>query len=148
MNSLKTPSSIPEHVMRHKLPFYSFFRNFTPRGQPWLHARDPDHGVLLPVPMHDQTASYIRGDKTEMAEDLQFLKLKGALELPPRESLDQFVSSYFRLFHPFFPIIDRQTFLAQYRQTSEDEILSGHGPSLLLLQAIVFTASSVRALRR
>ena len=75
---------------------------------------------------------------------MQFLKQKGALSLPRIDLMDHFVANYFSLFHPFFPVVDKQGFMTQYRQSDEEAILLGKGPSLLVLQAIIFTASSVR----
>ncbi|CAG9990058.1 unnamed protein product [Clonostachys byssicola] len=135
-------NSIPEHMMRYKFPYYAFFRGFAPRGHAWFQARDQNHGVLLPVPMHDQSAPYIVGLNDRPAEDIQFLKAKGALDLPSKEAIDIFVSDYFRLFHPFFPIIDRQKFLKSLRESHNDSTSSCRRPSLLLLQAVIFTASS------
>ncbi len=76
-------------------------------------------------------------------DDLQFLKHKGAFDLPPRRILDECVSVYFHVFHAFFPVIDRADFLESYRKCDQETLKDGKGPSMLLLQALVFTASAV-----
>lgn len=135
------PRAMPEHIMLHQVPHYPFFRSFYPRGRPWLRARQAgSKGVLLPVPAHDPSAP----SRGPGPDDLAFLKQRGALELPSKEALDHCVSSYFGVFHSFFPVIDKPSFLKQYRECDRDGILQGRGASLLLLQAILFTASSVR----
>lgn len=136
--------STPEHIMLHKFPHYRFFRTFRRNGQrPWLHAQDRNHGILLPIPALDTSAFSDEGHATARAAHLQFLKQMGAFELPPKETMDQYVSIYFRLLHPFFPVIDKASFLQAYHQ-SDPAILSRQGPSLLLLQAVIFSASAVR----
>lgn len=137
--------SIPEHSMLYQVPHYPFFRSFSHRGKARIHAQDSDHGVLLPVPARDQSAFSHGGDSARTIDDTQFLKRKGVFELPPKEVLDQCVSVYFQLFHPFFPVLHKPSFLDQYCQSDRDALLHGRGPSLLLLQAIIFTASSVRS---
>ncbi|KAL1983144.1 hypothetical protein VTN96DRAFT_474 [Rasamsonia emersonii] len=58
--------------------------------------------------------------------------------------MDQFVAAYFKIFHPFFPVIDKETFLKDYYYCRAKGEKSGRheGPSLLLLQAVLFVASS------
>ncbi|KAH8897372.1 hypothetical protein GQ53DRAFT_838002 [Thozetella sp. PMI_491] len=124
------PGPIPEHILLHKFPYYPFFRKLAAQGQ------DRDRGVLLPVPMQEHP------NITLHADDMQFLKRKGALNLPPKAILDECISVYFRVFHPFFPVIDRPAFLSQYHQKDVEAIEAGRGPSLLLMQAIVFTSIS------
>lgn len=135
--------TIPEHHMLHKFPYYSFFHRFSVSSQMRLASNDQENGVLLPMPTEDPSASQSGTSSGGMAtEDLRFLQQKGALDLPPRDLMDELVGDYFRLFHPFFPVVDRPRFLSRYSQCDEDDILSGRGRSLLLLQAIIFTAIS------
>lgn len=148
LNPSTAPTSqrpIPEHTMLHQVPHYPFFRFFQSSGQRWLQAKDKEDGVLLPVPGYDQSTSSNAAKSTVSVDDLEFLSRKGALQLPSRESLDKCVSAYFQIFHPFFPIIDKPTFLDQYRRSDQDALVHGREISLLLFQAILFTASSVRS---
>lgn len=138
-NDRSLRQSYPEHIMLHRVPHYPFFRHFSSRGHPRIEAQDSSHGVLLPVPTRDQS-----GASTISDDDLEFLKRKGALDLPSQDILNECVSHYFQNFHPFFPVIDKPYFLRCYKDGNED-ILSETGTvSLLLLQAIIFTATVVR----
>lgn len=125
--------------MLHQVPHYPFFTNFNPRGRPWLQAQESTRGVLLPVAARDPSAP----PRGPSAEDLAYLKRKGALEVPPKNALDQCVATYFHVFHPFFPVVDKPAFLRRYYATSYEDLAEGKGISLLLVQAIVFTAASV-----
>ena len=139
---IPTPRVVfPEHIMRHQIPHYAFFRNFAPPGKPSLHAGDRERGLILPIVPHDQSAD--NQNRDARAEDMRFLKQKGAFDLPPKAILDDCVSAYFRFFHPFFPVVDRPSFLAKYHSSDANALSRGQGPSLLLLQAIIFTASAV-----
>ena len=143
-SSIRTPRiALPEHSIRYQVPHYSFLRNFTPVGRRSLHSKDADSGFVLPIAPRDQSGN-LRGDgSSTLTDDLHFLKQKGAFDLPPNDILDECVSTYFRIFHPFFPIIDRPSFLASYHQSNTGTQSEGREPSILLLQAIVFTASAV-----
>ncbi|UKZ55674.1 hypothetical protein TrVGV298_009498 [Trichoderma virens] len=110
-----SPRSIPHHAMLHQVPHYPFFRSFAPESQPSLLAVSQDSR-----------------------------RLSGVLSAsPPKGVMDEFVSNYFQLFHPFFPILDKSSFLASYYRSDRGAAAAtAHGPSLLLLQAIIFTASA------
>lgn len=137
LNSHKTADSkpLPEHMMLHRVPFYPVIRNFAPTGRPNLSCKDTGRGIVLPVPNEHLN--------TLGEEDIEFLKRKGALELPDKEILDECITSYFHIFHPFFPVMDRSDFLARYKESNQIHEPSAAGPSLLLLQGIIFTACSV-----
>lgn len=148
------PSSIPEHHMLHKFPMYSLFRHYPQEGRARLASNDRNHGVLMPLPMEDpsytspnnsiRTSSLGRGSPRSIPEpDRIFLEQKGAFSLPPRHITDELIQSYFKLFHPFFPVIDKEVLISQYRKSNDNAILSGRGPSLLLLHSILFTAVPV-----
>lgn len=128
-----SPRSIPQHAMLHQVPHYPFFRSFAPDSQSPLLAVSQDS--------HDVSGAIKHSRLDE--EDIQYLKRKGALSLPPKGVMDEFVSNYFQLFHPFFPILDKSSFLASYYRSDRDAAYHPHGLSLLLLQAIIFTASAV-----
>ncbi|KAL7947521.1 fungal-specific transcription factor domain-containing protein [Trichoderma barbatum] len=127
-----SPRSIPQHAMLHQVPHYTFFRSFAPESQP----------SLLAVSQDSRNASGSIKHSRLDEDDMQYLKRKGALSLPPKGVMDEFVSNYFQLFHPFFPILDKSSFLASYYRSDRDAASHSYGPSLLLLQAIIFTASA------
>lgn len=61
---------------------------------------------------------------------------KDAFMLPPPKISDALIDAYFTYIHPTFPIIDKETFLSQYR-TSEP------APPMLLIQSICLVGSHV-----
>ncbi|KIH89861.1 hypothetical protein SPBR_00243 [Sporothrix brasiliensis 5110] len=165
-----------EHAMRHQIPHFSFFSRLAlvGRASPGTPSTsrtarktmsggrnsnidsnnnsnsnhpDSDRRLVLPIAPYNQSAEWAAHDAQSRAEDAQYLRAKGAF-LPPRDALDDCVATYFRVFHPFFPVVDRPAFLARYRQTARDDEVQDSangretGPSLLLLQSIVFTASA------
>ncbi|CAK7203082.1 hypothetical protein SEUCBS139899_005811 [Sporothrix eucalyptigena] len=103
-----------------------------------------DRGLVLPIAPYNASAYGQAHDPQARAVDEEFLRLKGAFTLPPWDVLDDCVATYFSVFHSFFPVVDRPAFLALYRQMPREDLVrsNGSGPSLLLLQAIVFTASA------
>ncbi|KAH0524367.1 hypothetical protein TsFJ059_006891 [Trichoderma semiorbis] len=127
-----SPRSIPPHAMLHQVPHYPFFRSFAPDSQPSLLAVSQDPRRLSGSIKHSRLDE----------EDIQYLKRKGALSLPPKGVMDEFISNYFQLFHPFFPIIDKSSFLATYYRSDRGAASLTQGPSILLLQNILFTASA------
>lgn len=126
---------LPEHMMLHRVPFYPFIRKLGPSGRPNLSCKDTGRGIVLPMPGENLNSL--------ADEDMQFLQQKGALDLPEKEILDECITSYFDIFHAFFPIIDRSEFLRQYNDSKRSTASMVSGPSLLLLQGIIFTACSV-----
>ncbi|KAI1458982.1 fungal-specific transcription factor domain-containing protein [Annulohypoxylon moriforme] len=115
--------SIPEHAVLHQC----------------LHARDRERGILRPVIGRDPSAS----SKTFEADgDLRYLESKGVFDLPARDVLENCLTTYFYVFHPFFPVIDKPSFMNCFHYSNQDAIIRGEGTSLLLLQAILFIASS------
>lgn len=132
--------AFPEHIMRHQIPHYTFIRSQGPLYQ------SPDGNEPAsssPLDPRDRLANAQGGDSRLSAEDMSFLKQIGAFNLPEKSILDECVATYFRHFHPFFPVVDRVAFLTEYRQIDLKNIRLNKGPSLLLLQAIIFTASTV-----
>jgi hypothetical protein len=129
-----SPRSIPQHAMLHQVPHYPFLRSFAPASQPsslLAVSRDSldDPGAMKHSRLDD--------------DDMHYLQRKGALSLPPRAVMDVFVSNYFQLFHPFFPILDKSGFLADYYRSDRHVAPRSNGVSLLLLQAVLFTAAAV-----
>ncbi|KAL6872556.1 fungal-specific transcription factor domain-containing protein [Trichoderma longibrachiatum] len=128
-----SPRFIPQHAMLHQVPHYPFLRSFAPESQPsslLAGSRDSldDPGAMKHARLDD--------------DDMHYLQRKGALSLPSRAVMDVFVSNYFQLFHPFFPILDKSGVLAGYYRSDRDVASQSQGLSLLLLQAILFTAAA------
>jgi hypothetical protein len=71
-----------------------------------------------------------RMDKVE----LNTLRQRGALSLPPRAVSDDLVKTYFKWVAPVMPIINRTRFMQQYQDPKNP-------PSLLLQQAVFLAAS-------
>lgn len=71
------------------------------------------------------------------AEDLEFLRVKGAFSIPPKDICDQAVLAFFRNAHPLLPVIDAKSFLDQYLKHG------CQGISLILLWSILHVAASV-----
>lgn len=132
-------TSLPPHVASHQIPHYPFFRDLpqkaNPERPPSEHA-DIDSPKVQMIPHNGQASDL-------SVEDFQFLKQKGAFELPSRPLLDELVFNYFEVFHPFFPVVDKPAFLNEYESLEKTDSQS---PSLLLLQAIIFTSCAVSPL--
>jgi hypothetical protein len=131
--------SLSQHAMLHQVPHYPFFREFAPRGQQLLLSarKEEEQG-------EQRTPGESGGEGERLADDdLQYLRQKGAFELPAKRAMDELVANYFQVFHPFFPVVDKYAFLESYYRTDYEGILNRKGPSLLLLQAVLFTASAV-----
>ncbi|KAH6693760.1 fungal-specific transcription factor domain-containing protein [Plectosphaerella plurivora] len=133
------PEAVPEHHMLYKFPFYSLFRNMTLEDKPPA-AKKGHAASVFPMPLGESFASQPGTERGLTPYDTYYLLQKGALQLPSRPHMDAMVANYFRLFHASFPLVDREDFLTRYRKTDSKGILAGQGPSLLLLQAILFTA--------
>ncbi|KAJ5814848.1 hypothetical protein N7474_006625 [Penicillium riverlandense] len=130
--------SLSQHAMLHQVPHYPFFREFAPRSQQLLLSarKEEEQG-------EQRTIGESGGEGERLADDdLHYLRQKGALELPAKRTMDELVANYFQVFHPFFPVVDKYAFLESYYRTDYEGILSRKGPSLLLLQAVLFTSSA------
>lgn len=144
-----SPSSsvraLPKHSILHQVPYSPFLLEFAN-----VHLdRDDLETQNNAERLSCHPLSITHDDRSEEEEeDILFLRRKGAFDLPPRHLMDQFVAAYFKIFHPFFPVIDKETFLKDYYYCRAKGEKSGRheGPSLLLLQAVLFVASSVRAI--
>ena len=69
---------------------------------------------------------------------LAILAQQGAFLLPDTELCDELVDGFFQHVAPVLPVVDKTSFLSQYRNEKE----SGH-LSLLLLQAVLLAASKM-----
>ncbi|KAE9380146.1 hypothetical protein N431DRAFT_361501 [Stipitochalara longipes BDJ] len=68
--------------------------------------------------------------------ELEILRARGALSLPSRETCDQLVHAFFTWVAPIVPIINKTSFMKQYRDPNNP-------PSVLLMQAILLAGSRV-----
>ncbi|KAF4453779.1 fungal specific transcription factor domain-containing protein [Fusarium austroafricanum] len=73
-------------------------------------------------------------------QNLSFLEVKGALHIPARPVLDEFMRQYFLHVHPMLPLIDEGDFWTTYEQTEHDVFAKTF--SLLLFQAMIFASSN------
>ncbi|KAL1968256.1 hypothetical protein VTN77DRAFT_2091 [Rasamsonia byssochlamydoides] len=122
--------ALPKHSILHQVPYSPFLLEFA------------DVQLDREVETHDNDIC-TEGDRHNIihdhsGEDILFLRQKGAFDLPQRHIMDEFISTYFRVFHPFFSVVNKEAFLKEY----QDYRGMGTGCSLLLLQAVLFVASS------
>lgn len=96
------------------------------------------HGTADVV--HYPLPENVRGSRARLTEldnvEIDILHQRGAFLLPPRSLCDELVDAYFEWVAPIVPVINRNRFMKQYRD-------SKNPPSLLLLQAILLAGSRV-----
>ncbi|KAL6717128.1 Transcriptional activator of fatty acid utilization [Lecanora helva] len=96
------------------------------------------HGTTDVV--HYPLPDSVKGSRARMTEldemEINILHQRGAFLLPPRSLCDELVDSFFKWIAPVVPIINKNRFMAHYRD-------SKNPPSLLLLQAILLAGSRV-----
>lgn len=80
--------------------------------------------------------------KETPAEELEFLRVKGAFSIPPKDVCDKAVLAYFRNAHPLLPVLDAKSFLDSYSRRG------CQGVRLILLWSILHVAASVSARSR
>jgi hypothetical protein len=68
--------------------------------------------------------------------ELEILKARGALSLPPKELCDELIEAYFKWVAPIVPIINKGPFMQRYRDPTNP-------PPLLLMQAVLLAGSRV-----
>ena len=89
------------------------------------------HGTADVV--HYPLPENVRGSRARLTEldnvEIDILHQRGAFLLPPRSLCDELVDAYFKWVAPIVPVINRNRFMKQYRD-------SKNPPSLLLLQLI------------
>jgi hypothetical protein len=90
--------------------------------------------------VHYPLPENVRGTRARLTEldnvEIDILHQRGAFLLPPRALCDELVDAYFTWVAPIVPVINRNRFMRQYRD-------SKNPPSLLLLQAILLAGSRV-----
>ncbi|RFU25785.1 hypothetical protein B7463_g10557, partial [Scytalidium lignicola] len=147
-NLLQAPESpkpsLSQHTILHQVPHYPFIINFAHISTDGEVGFQPP--TLTTSSQRSNTNSVPFESVHKAPQDLSFLQQKEAFDLPERKIMDEFVFHYFQFIHPFFPIIEKTTFFDRYRQTVTEGQDDVSGPSLLLLQAVLFSASSVTPL--
>jgi Fungal specific transcription factor domain len=68
--------------------------------------------------------------------ELEILRARGALTLPPKAVCDELVNAFFTWVAPIVPIINRRSFMKRYHDPNNP-------PSILLMQAILLAGSRV-----
>ncbi|KAM5364609.1 hypothetical protein ACJZ2D_011390 [Fusarium nematophilum] len=74
------------------------------------------------------------------SQDLAFLEIKGALHVPVKPMLDEFVRQYFLHVHPTLPLLDEAQFWSAYRQDKPADPQAKI--PLLVFQAMIFASCS------
>jgi hypothetical protein len=99
---------------------------------------DDDPGLTNVI--HYQLPENFRDSRTKLANmentEIDMLRQRGALSLPPWRVCDDLVELYFQWVAPVLPVINRSRFMRQYKDPNNP-------PSLLLLQAIFLAGSAV-----
>ena len=96
------------------------------------------HGTtdVVHYPLPD-TVKGARAGLTELDNiEIEILHQRGAFLLPPRALCDELVDAFFKWIAPVVPVINKNRFMARYRDNKNP-------PSLLLLQAILLAGSRV-----
>ena len=78
------------------------------------------------------------------SEDLEYLRRKGALNLPSRQLLQGLLDAFVSYVYPFLPILDLQDFLQTLQQDlSQDQpaLRPGSKTSLIVIQGVLFSAT-------
>jgi hypothetical protein len=80
--------------------------------------------------------------QTLSEDDIEYLKKKDALSLPPRQLQEKLFESYTRSVYPHFPFLDLRSFVSVLNHQSPP-----HGTSLLLFQAVMLAGCDLVSLR-
>lgn len=131
---------VTQHIARHQIPHYPLLRDFT-EGNEGDESASADGQASLGAASTITPTRHVLPSLSQ--EDKQYMTLKGAFDVPPKQVLNDLVSNYFRIFHPFFPVVDKRAFLQQYDAATAQDRFDQHGISLLLLQSIIFTSCAV-----
>lgn len=132
-------SGLSQHAILHQIPHYPFLINFA-------HITTDSEDTFSSPPLsanQDTEDAKSSEDAPVISDEILFLKKKGALALPEKKIMDVLVSHYFQIVHPFFPVIDKIEFLSKFEQLDPHHPHSKSSLSLMLLQAVLFSASSV-----
>jgi hypothetical protein len=95
---------------------------------------DPAPKVHYQLPLDWETRALVPSRMDDM--ELEILRIRGALSLPPQELCDQLVNAFFTWVAPIVPIINQRSFMKRYRDPKNP-------PSMLLMQTILLAGSRV-----
>lgn len=142
--------AIAQHIVHHQIPHYPLLSGLTEGNKEQKSTNSPNNSRGIPLVSSisssgKATPRLILPSLSQ--EDMQYLTLRGAFDLPPKPFLDILIANYFRVFHPFFPVVDKESFFLQYNGEISSEAVKGFGISLLLLHSIIFTSCAVSVLR-
>lgn len=135
--------SFSKHRMLHQVPHYAFLVGLTQAATSQDQESDaqPQPEDILSHLEDHEGGDAAWADSGCGEDEMAYLQKTGSLGFPDKITMAGFISVYFRIFHPFFPIVCKSTFLHDFDQI---DMPRAKGPSLLLLQAILFIASGVR----
>lgn len=109
------------------------------------HWKSQDRSKVSQNRVHFPSGPSESNDIAGIAQDqqqiqLQYLAQIGCFTLPPKNTLDRMISSYFNFFHPVYPVLSRARFYQQY-----ETVLSG-GVPMLLLWGMLYVSSTLCSL--
>lgn len=78
-----------------------------------------------------------------LPQDVNFLESQGCFRVPTRAVLDEFVQQYFLHVHPFLPVLHEGEFWDLYCQHGPTGSVLQQRKSLLVFQALIFSACNV-----
>lgn len=126
-------SNHSNHHQHPSEPTSSVFSN--PLAPAWRDSRDtaePLRPVNVDMASRSTLALEHQVTQTDSA-DMEYLRAKGAFDLPPRTLQEDLIAAFFEDVHPTAPVIDKAAFLTAFHENRQ--------PSRLLLFAI-FTSGS------
>ncbi|KAL4917117.1 fungal-specific transcription factor domain-containing protein [Aspergillus aurantiobrunneus] len=102
---------------------------------------DPDFDPLIAI--LDEEPRFLKPLPTRVsAEDLEFLRFRGALAIPESGLRTELLRCYIKWVHSFLPVLNLQEFLRRIAQNDPEGDIS-----LLLFQAVMFVATAFVDLR-
>lgn len=134
-----TRQSLSQHEIIHQVPHYPFLLKFAHVSTHSQSSIRSSRSFEASQNSNGSTSQTPGLPNVDPPENLAFLRQRGALDLPDSDVVDKMIHYYFHFIHPFFPIIDKSIFLSTNNLMKYDK----REPSLLLLQAVLFSASSV-----
>lgn len=97
---------------------------------------DPEFDPLIAI--LDDEPRFLKPLPPRMdAEDLEFLRIRGALSIPESGLRNELLRCYIKWVHSFMPVLNLQKFLFAIAQNDSDGNIS-----LLLFQAVMFVATA------
>jgi hypothetical protein len=99
-----------------------------------LNASTSPDTVHYPLPQLSNSNEAVTTRMNEM--EMEILRKRGALELPPRDLCDELIEAYFKWVAPVVPIINKTIFLQRWNDLENP-------PPLLLMQAVLLAGSRV-----